>query len=87
MKVISTMTVLVMGFSSVTSMAVNPLHPPQMGGDERLACEALMCLVNPASQPSECQSALRKFHSIKHKHSTLSSINMDTIRLPHDAIS
>ena len=79
MKVISTMTVLVMGFSSVTSMAVNPLNPPQMGGDERLACEALMCLVNPASQPSECQSAL--------KSSTLSNINMDTIRLPHDAIS
>ena len=62
------MTVLVMGFSSVTSMAANPLNPPQMGGDERLACEALMCLVNPASQPSECQSALKKFHSIKHKH-------------------
>ena len=54
-------------------MAANPLNPPQMGGDERLACEALMCLVNPASQPSECQSALRKFHSIKHKrgHDTI----------------
>ncbi|EFV81199.1 TrbM protein [Neisseria mucosa C102] len=57
-----------MGFSSIAAMAANPLNPPQMGGDERLACEALMCLVNPASQPSECQSALRKFHSIKHKH-------------------
>ncbi|HFC8467510.1 TPA: TrbM/KikA/MpfK family conjugal transfer protein [Neisseria subflava] len=68
MKFISTIIALVMGFSSVTSMAANPLNPPQMGGDERLACEALMCLVNPASQPSECQSALRKFHSIKHKH-------------------
>ena len=79
MKFISTIIALVMGFSSVTSMAANPLNPPQMGGDERLACEALMCLVNPASQPSECQSAL--------KISPLSSINMDTIRLPHGAIS
>ena len=32
MKFISTITVLVMSFSSVTSMAANPLNPPQMGG-------------------------------------------------------
>ena len=68
MKFISTIIALVMGFSSIAAMAANPLNPPKMGGDERLACEALMCLVNPASQPSECQSALKKFHSIKHKH-------------------
>lgn len=39
-----------------------------MGGDERLACEAIMCLANPASQPEECSKALAKFHSIKHKY-------------------
>ena len=47
MKFISTIIALVMSFSSIAAMAANPLNPPQMGGDERLACEALMCLVNP----------------------------------------
>ncbi|WP_373746161.1 TrbM/KikA/MpfK family conjugal transfer protein [Neisseria dentiae] len=39
-----------------------------MSGDERLACEAIMCLSNPASQPTECNSALKKFNSIKFKY-------------------
>ena len=32
MKFISTIIALVMGFSSIAAMAVNPLNPPQMGG-------------------------------------------------------
>ncbi|OFJ56136.1 TrbM/KikA/MpfK family conjugal transfer protein [Neisseria mucosa] len=41
--------------------------PQLMGGDERLACEAIMCLTNPI-KPPECATSLRKFHSIKYKY-------------------
>ncbi len=33
-------------------------------GDKRLACEAILCL-SSASKPSECNSAIRKYFSIK----------------------
>ena len=35
-------------------------------GDERLACEATMCLAS-GKKPHECDPALKKFYSIKHK--------------------
>lgn len=46
--------------------------PTQAGnvltGDERLACEATLCLLAP-SAPSECNNSLKKYFSIKAKKS------------------
>lgn len=43
-------------------------------GDTRLACEALLCLSSP-HRPGECNSAIRKYFSIKHKkwHKTVTA--------------
>lgn len=39
-------------------------------GDEKLACEALMCLsVKPSDRPKECEPAIHKYNSIKFKKS------------------
>ncbi|WP_330454322.1 TrbM/KikA/MpfK family conjugal transfer protein (plasmid) [Pasteurella multocida] len=39
---------------------------PILTGDTRLACEAILCLSSP-HRPGECNSALRKYFSIRHK--------------------
>lgn len=58
---------LVPPISSANPVQNSPLNQ-LMGGDERLACEAIMCLSNPSSQPTQCDTALKKFFSIKHKY-------------------
>lgn len=43
-------------------------------GDTRLACEAILCLSSP-HRPGECNSAIRKYFSIRHKkwHKTVTA--------------
>lgn len=46
--------------------AAGPQQPQQLTGDSKLACEAIICL-STSTRPSECNSALQKYFSLKPK--------------------
>ena len=49
--------------------SADSFNPVKINSDEeRLACEAIMCLSSPNSSPSQCEPSLRKYYSIKFKH-------------------
>lgn len=57
-------------------MTTNPAHAggALLTGDEKLACEAMLCLVSPGKRPSECEPSIRRYFNI---HKRLWS---DTVR-------
>lgn len=56
--------------------SIDSLNSVKINNDEeRLACEAIMCLSSPGSSPAQCHPSLRKYFSIRHKrgHKTMSA--------------
>mgnify|MGYP000658965079 CR=1 FL=1 len=70
MKTFSTLFVTAALIPSLASaFSIDSLNPVKIKNDEeRLACEAIMCLSSPGSSPAQCHPSLRKYFSIKFKH-------------------
>ncbi len=62
--------------SLASAFSIDSLNPVKIKNDEeRLACEAIMCLSSPGSFPAQCEPSVRKYYSIKFKygHDTLTA--------------
>ena len=61
--------------SLASAFSIDSLNPVKIKNDEeRLACEAIMCLSSPGSSPAQCEPSVRKYYSsIQIGHDTLTA--------------
>ncbi|OSI10931.1 MULTISPECIES: TrbM/KikA/MpfK family conjugal transfer protein [Neisseria] len=66
MKRILTAVLTATVFFPLAAVAQNSLKEELLQGDEKLACEAILCL-SSGTRPNECHPSLHRYFSIRHK--------------------
>lgn len=67
-------SVLIPSFAIANELTAKYNKGSILQGDEKLACEAILCL-STSTRPSECSQSIKRYFSIKHKkpHDTIRS--------------